>query len=268
MGYFDAILLAVLQGFTEFLPVSSSGHLVLVQQWRAGVGQVDHLYDVLLHLATALSVLVYLRRDVLALLKGIFGTRVSDKGLFAGQERRIAGWILIATIPTGLVGLALDRWLFSDLIRPDIVGSMLLVTGGVLWWGRKNGQNAARAMRTGDAVTLGLVQGLAVTPGLSRSGLTISAGLALGLNRDLAVRFSLLMSIPAILGATLLKALDAVKEPLPPLGPYAAGMLVAFGVGTLSIAIILRLVQRRQFHWFAWYVWPLGAAVILWYHWG
>ncbi len=110
------------------------------------------------------------------------------------------------------------------------------------------------------------MQGLAVTPGLSRSGLTISTGLSLGLNRDLAARFSLLMSIPAILGATLLKALDALKHPLPPLGPYAAGMVVAFAVGTLSIAVILRMVQRQRFHWFAWYVWLLGAAVILWYY--
>jgi len=266
MGYLEAIVLAVLQGVTEFLPVSSSGHLILMQQWLGGVGHVDLFYDVLLHLATAMAVLVYLRRDVWQLTLGALRPTSAGTGPFAGQERRIVGFLLLATVPTGLVGLALDRWVFETLTRPDVVGLMLLVTAAILWWGRRPAGQQPRDMRTTDALQLGLLQGLAVTPGISRSGLTIAAGLHMGLHPRVAARFSFLVSIPAILGATLLKALDALQEPMPSVGPYLVGMAIAFLVGYASIGMILRMVQQQRFHWFSWYVGPLGALVIVWHH--
>lgn len=266
MSYLDAVLLAVLQGLTEFLPVSSSGHLVLAQQWLGGVGHVDLFYDVLLHLATALAVLIYLRRDVWQLARGALHPGQPGVGPFAGQERRILGFLLLATVPTGLIGLTLDRWAFAWLTRPDVVGFMLMLTAAILWWGRRPAGMQPRDMRSFDALRIGVLQGLAVTPGISRSGITIAAALRLGLHRKVASRFSLLVSIPAILAATLLKALDAVHEPLPPLGPYLVGMLVAFAVGYAAIAVILRMVQQQRFHWFSWYVGPFGAFVVSWYY--
>ncbi len=266
MGYLEAVVLAVLQGLTEFLPVSSSGHLILAQQWLGGLGNVDLFYDVLLHLATALAVLVYLRRDVWQLARGALSPGEAGEGPFAGQERRMVGFLALATVPTGLVGLALDRWAFAWLTRPDVVGAMLMLTAVILWWGRRPAGVQPRDMRSVDALGIGVLQGLAVTPGISRSGLTIAAALRMGLHRKVAARFSLLVSIPAILGATLLKGLDALEEPLPPVGPYLVRMLIAFLVGYASIAMILRMVQQQRFHWFSWYVGPLGALVILWYH--
>jgi len=266
MGYLEAVVLAVLQGVTEFLPVSSSGHLILMQQWLGGVGTVDLFYDVLLHLATALAVLVYLRRDVWQIARGALRPGEAGAGPFAGQERRMVWFLLLATVPTGLVGLALDRWVFTRLTRPDVVGLMLILTAAILWWGRRPTGKQPRDMRAADAFGIGLLQGLAVTPGISRSGMTIAAALRMGLHRKVAARFSFLVSIPAILGATLLKALDALQEPMPPVGPYLVGMLIAFLVGYASIAMILRMVQQQRFHWFSWYVGPLGVLVIMWYH--
>jgi undecaprenyl-diphosphatase len=266
LGYAEAVLLAVLQGLTEFLPVSSSGHLVLLQQWMGGWGEVDLLFDVLLHLATAVAVLATLRREVASLLMSLFRPPRAD-GPFAGHERRLVGWLIVGSAPTAVIGLTVDRWLLPAVTRPDVVGAMLLVTGAVLWWGRRSrGTRDAGSLRASDALVVGALQGVAVLPGLSRSGLTITGGTLRGVDADLAARFSLLLSVPAILGATGLKAWQSLEGPLPALGPCLAGMTVAMVVGYFSIALILRLVRRGSFHWFAPYCWALGALAILWYH--
>ena len=267
LGYSQALLLAVLQGLTEFLPVSSSGHLVLAQSLVGGVGEQEILYDVLLHLATAAAVVAYFRRDLLDLLRGFLRPRAH--GPFAGQERRLVALIALASIPTAFLGLGIERYLDDAVTRPDLVGALLLVTGTVLWVGRgRVGRRGAAALRARDALAIGAVQGLAVLPGVSRSGTTITAAILAGIDRDLAVRFSLWISLPAILGAALLKGLGAIGGPLPPPGPTAVGMAVAMAVGYLSIGWILRLVRGDRFHLFAPYLWLLGGAAILWYHLG
>jgi len=267
MTYAQALFLAVLQGLTEFLPVSSSGHLVLAQSLFGDVGQQELLYDVLLHVATASAIVVYFRRELTALVLGVFRPRAA--GPLAGQERRMALLIVLASVPTALVGLAVEKYLLEAVTRPDLVGVFLMVTGSVLWMGRgRRGARGPAGLGASDALGVGLVQGLAVLPGISRSGSTITAAILLGIDRELAVRLSLWISLPAILGAALLSALDAAGGPLPAAGPSLLGMAVAAVVGYLAIGWIVRLVRSDRFHWFAWYLWPLGAAAILWYHLG
>ena len=265
MTLIPALVLALLQGLTEFLPVSSSGHLVLAQSMLPTTGPNELLYDVMLHVATALAIVVYFREDLLGVLRGLFGGR--GGGYFAGSERRLVAYGIVATVPTAIIGLGIQRYLEEAVTRVDVVGLMLLVTGGMLWTGRRPAAGRSFAeMRAVDALVIGVLQGFAVLPGISRSGSTIVGGVWRGLDRELAARFSLLISLPAIGGAALLKGLDAATEPLPPLGPFLAGMALASVVGYVAIGWILRLVRDDLFHRFAFYLWPLGGLAILWYY--
>lgn len=267
MSYSEAILLAVVQGMTEFLPVSSSGHLVLVQNWLGQVNDSQLLFDVMLHFATLTAIVVFFWQDLLALAQGLFGRATRTPSIFAGAERRAIGYLALASVPTAALGLGIESIGIDVFGRPDVVGVMMVVTGLVLWWGR-----AGRASRTIhdmtplDALAVGLIQGLAVLPGISRSGSTIAGALLLGLDRELAVRFSLLMSIPAIVGATVLEMSKAFGQVELAIGACLVGMIVASLVGYASISLILRLVRQDQFYMFAYYLWPLGIAAILWSH--
>ncbi|MCY4388415.1 MAG: undecaprenyl-diphosphate phosphatase [Desulfurellaceae bacterium] len=267
MGYSDACLLAVLQGLTEFLPVSSSGHLVLVQYFLGSSGEIDLLYNIVLHVATAVALLTYFRRDLYGLCTGLIRTAPPSPSVFSGRERQTVFHIVLALIPTALLGLYIDTLFIPFFLRPDVVGCMLLLTGCLLWWGKGQGaRTPTTQMHALHALVIGVLQGLAVIPGISRSGVTITGGILLGLKRELAARFSLLISIPAILGATLLEVSKLEEQALPPLGPYVAGMVVAGSVGYAAIALILRLVQQERFHLFAWYLWPLGGLVSIGFH--
>ncbi len=267
MGYFDAFLLAVLQGLTEFLPVSSSGHLVLAQYFFGRSGEIDLLYNIALHAATAVALLTYFRQDIYLLCTGLSRTTQPSPSVFSGHERQTVIYIILALIPTALIGLCIDTIFISFFIRPDVVGCMFLLTGFFLWWGKGQEPYPATAqMRAVHALVIGILQGLAVIPGISRSGATITGGILLGLNRELAARFSLLISVPAILGASLLEVSKLEEQTLPPLGPYFTGMVVAGGVGYAAITLILRLVRQDRFHLFVWYLWPLGGLVSIGFH--
>jgi undecaprenyl-diphosphatase len=264
MSYPEALMLALLQAVTEFLPVSSSGHLVLAQHWMGQTGDVDILYDVMLHLATTAAIVVYFRRDIADLLSGLVGAGSGD-GVFRGAERSAAWHIALANVPTALVGLVIQRYLVPIVTRVDVVGLMLMITGTVLWLGRGRAPHrTARDMNGRDALQIGLVQGLAVVPGISRAGTTITGAIVLGLERELAAHFSLLIAVPAVLGAVVLELTHVRGVPAAVLGPYLAGMLVAGFAGYAAIDVILRLVRRRSFYLFAYYLWPLGALAILW----
>ncbi len=265
MGVFEAFVLAIIQGLTEFLPVSSSGHLVLVQHWFGQFRETNLLYDIMLHLATVLAILIYFRRDLLTLIKGYFGFATVQGSMFRGCERQTLHYVLLASIPTALMGLGIESIGFEILAHPILVAMMLLVTGVILWIAR-GGQSLreARDMKPWDAVLIGCIQGLAVFPGISRSGSTIAGGMFLGLDRELAARFSLLISIPAIIGATILELAKVSGQIHESLGVYLLGMLVAAIVGYGSIAVILRLVRQNHFYLFSYYLWPLGLGVLFW----
>lgn len=264
MSYLEAGLLGLLQGLTEFLPVSSSGHLVLAESWFARSSQVDVFFNVLLHVATMAAVIVFFRRDIAVILAGVLGARPNGATPFHGAERRAAAYIVLANIPTALLGLVIEKYLEKPMETPFFVGLMLLVTGTLLWWGRRmRGTRDMAGMTPADALLIGVVQGLAVLPGISRSGSTIVAASLLGLQPDLSARFSLLISLPAIVGATLLEGRDVGSLAGVPWGSYALGMLIAGIVGYAAIHLILVLVNRHQFYRFAFYVWPLGLLAVL-----
>ena len=267
MSYLESIILAVLQGLTEFLPVSSSGHLVLAQHWFGHVEETNLLFDIMLHCATVGAILIYFRNDWMALARGLLGfpAKAKESSVFTGAEWQTVQMVIIASIPTAILGLTIQKVGLEIFSRPDIVGSLLILTGIVLWIGRgKSTGRGIKDMNVRDALVIGLVQGIAVLPGISRSGSTIAGGMLLGLERELIVRFSLLISIPAILGATLLELFKLMHNGHVMIGPYLVGMVVAALVGYWSIGIILRLVKQDHFHLFSYYLWPVGIAILVW----
>jgi undecaprenyl-diphosphatase len=265
MEYVEAIVLAVIQGLTEFLPVSSSGHLVMAQHWFGQFSEKNLLYDVMLHMATVTAILLYFWQDLLTLGKGYVGLPTESGSMFQGCERQTIHFVVLASVPTAIIGLGVRSFGFEKLATPSLVAVMFLVTGIILWVAR-GGTSArtAKEMRPWDALLIGLIQGVAVLPGISRSGSTIAGGMVLGLDRELAARFSLLISIPAIVGATLLEVIKVFGQDHDSVGIYVLGMGVAALVGYWSIGVILRLVRQNHFYLFSYYLWPLGIGILLW----
>lgn len=218
-------------------------------------------FDVMLHFGTLLAVIVYFRMDISVIIRGIgstvTGKRKNEEGI------KLFFLILVATIPTGLMGLLFKDWFESLFSKPNIVGGMLMITGSILWltrWVKKEGSSLEK-MKWFDAILIGAAQGIAIIPGISRSGVTISMGLFCGLNRDLAGRFSFLLSIPAILGATFLEMgkISGTSELL-----FAAmGMVAAFGVGILSLTLLMKLVRVGRLSNFSYYCWATGTVMLL-----
>jgi len=266
------IILGFIQGLTEFLPISSSGHLAIGQHVLPGAAGIeeDVLLNILLHFATLLVVVLYYRRDILIIVHDLLAgkadlhTPTTDPD--AQLRRKMPGLILVGTIPTGLLGVGLKlsnqvETLFASL---PLVGISLLVTGVLLFFSdRITTDRPKNDISYVDALIIGTVQGIAVLPGISRSGSTISTSILRGIERPLAAKFSFLLSIPAILGAVVLegKAIFHLSQS-PHLLAYAAGMLTAFAAGYLAIITLLRLVVKRQLRWFSFYCWVVGLGVI------
>lgn len=249
MSYFDAVILGLVQGLTEFLPVSSSGHLVMAQAFL-GVPSPGVFLEVALHLATLISVMVVYRRRLGQLIVGAF-RRDRD-------ALRYIGLLILATIPVAVIGFLFRGPIENAFDTPYVTGFMLLVTGGLLWstsWG--DADRPHDETRTRHAVFMGLIQCLALLPGISRSGSTIAAGLWSGLRGERAAEFSFLMSLPAIGGAALLQAAE-LEGSIALGGPLIAGFVVALVSGVAAIRSLVWLVQRQGFHHFAWYVWAVG----------
>jgi len=262
MTVLQAIFLGVVQGLTEFLPVSSSGHLVFFQS-VFGLTEPQLAFDVMLHLGTLLAVIVYFRADVIRILLGTWAWVRWRRGGEAEAEAKLLLWIVVASIPTGLMGVLLKDWFESLFSMPKTVGLMLLVTGLLLWLTRvvKRNEKTTREMGVLDALIIGITQGIAIIPGISRSGSTISAGLFRGLNRELAGKFSFLLSIPAILGATFLefREIDAASG----IGVTLFGMAVSFFVGLVALKLLMNIVKKGKLSYFSYYCWAVGVLMIL-----
>lgn len=255
----EALFLGVLQGLTEFIPVSSSGHLVFFQS-LLGLKEAPLFFDVMLHFGTLMAVLIAFRHDVVAMGSEALNALRGKKG---GLERKLLFWIVLGTIPTGLMGILLKDWFQSFFTRPKSVGGMILITGSLLWltrWIKDEGRPLGR-MTWLDAVVIGVAQGVAIMPGISRSGTTISVALYLGLNRELAGRFSFLLSMPAIMGATLLEIpkLGAIDDPSSAL----IGAVMAFGVGYVSLKFLMRMIKLGWVGKFAYYCWAAGIVMLV-----
>ncbi len=264
MTVLQAVLLGALQGLTEFLPVSSSGHLALASALMDLPGDVT--FTVVVHLGSLLAVILAFRRDVVRLIRGALGLLFDGfrtRGMF---DRRLTVMLFLATLPLA-VGAVLDKLAESFFGRTLYVGVGLMVTACLLWFAETRcggGTKTASDAPFSDAVKVGLLQLFAVLPGVSRSGTTISAGLFCGLRRDFAVRFAFLLSIPAVAGSFVFKLPDMLEEgrfTAAPL-PYLAGFLAALVSGWLAIRLVRLLMKNGSFRWFAVYCAAVGALTV------
>jgi len=251
----QAIILGVIQGITEFLPVSSSGHLVIAQALM-GLDLPGVLFEVNVHLATLCAVCWVYRKKLARLLGGaVRGERSSLLYI---------GLLALATIPAGVVGVGLGDVLEPVFERPSIAAAFLLVTGGLVWSIRTFAPRARKETPNApQAIWIGVAQALAILPGISRSGSTLAVGTALGIEATRMAEFSFLLSIPAIGGAALLQIPEVAEAgraigPLPLIG----GFLAAAVSGVIAIRIFLAMLERKTFHRFAYYCWIVGGAYL------
>lgn len=255
-GLAGAAFLGFLQGLTEFLPVSSSGHLVLFQQFL-DIGDDHVLFDLVLHVGTLIPVLWFYRDHVRLLVTDPI---VGEGPLMQRNGVRMLGFLVAASIPTAIIGLAFEDLFDALFARPAALTVTFAITGLLLFLSGRLDRSARRTPLTVPvAVALGIAQGLAITPGISRSGTTIAVALMLGMEREVAARFSFLMSVPAILGAVLLKLRDVGDVTLYP-GQVVVGFLTAMVTGYLALVLLVRLVKTGLFPHFAWYVWFAAVA--------
>jgi len=255
VSWWSAAILGIVQGLTEFLPVSSSGHLVVAEA-VLGVESPGVVLEVVLHLATLGAVLVVYHARVAALIRGVVG---AERAAW-----RSVGLLVLATIPAVIVGLGFEKRIEAAFDSLPLVGGAFLVTGFILWSTRGR-SGLAEEPSTGGAIAIGLAQALAILPGISRSGSTIAAGLWSKVEPVRAAEFSFLMAVAAIGGAAVLAVPD-LRATGAALGwkPLAVGFVTAFVSGVFAIRFLVALLARRAFHRFAPYCWLLGAATLLW----
>ncbi len=262
MTILQSLILGVLQGVTEFLPVSSSGHLVVIRRFM-DLQDVPLLFDILLHVATLFVVLIVFRDRVGRILVSLGRVLIGRKNEEDGENLRLFMVILLSTAITGVLGFIIESFDPGGNIK--LVSFLFIVTGIILWWTRtfQGSVNYGTIGIKQGAIT-GFAQGLGVFPGISRSGITISAALMSGMDREKAGEYSFLISIPAILGALLLKLKDSemLFSSISPM-VVAAGFVAAFIVGLLSLLFLLSLVRRGRLYLFSYYLIPLGIAGLL-----
>ncbi|HHS96504.1 MAG TPA: undecaprenyl-diphosphate phosphatase [Chloroflexi bacterium] len=259
MSLIQALLLGLLQGATEFLPVSSSGHLVLVP-WLLRWPAPGLAYDALVHWGTVVAVVGYFWREWAALLTGAW--RALRQRSLADPHARLLALLVLGTVPGALLGWLLEGFFEAMFDRPVAAAGFLLVTAAVLTLSERlsSPERGVEALSWGDALVVGLAQAAAILPGISRSGMTIAAGMGRGLRREAAARFSFLLSTPIILGAGLLQMWDLVQagELAAQAPTLAVGFLGALVAGLVSIHYLLRYLQRRSLYPFALYCGALG----------
>jgi undecaprenyl-diphosphatase len=269
MPIFHAIVLGLVQGLTEFLPVSSSGHLLLVP-WLMGWNDfadvsVEKAFDVALHLGTLIAVVGYFRHDLVKYIQE--GLRmVFQRQRPSTPEGRLAWLLVVASIPAALFGAVFGNWVDENLGKPVIIGVSLILFAVVLAWvDRRTGERDFSQMSRRDAGLIGMAQVLALNPGTSRSGISISAARLLGFDRDSAVRFSFLLSIPVTAGAVLVKLTKLLNDGVPDglAMPMLIGIVTAGLSGWLAVAGLLRLIKTQTFNAFVIYRLAAGVAVVV-----
>ena len=256
-GVGEAGLLGLVQGLTEFLPVSSSGHLVLLQQFFEP-SQSSIAFDLALHVATLVPIVWLFREDVIRMATAPF----KERGPLVDRPgTRMLLLIVVASIPTAAIGLLLEDVFETLFSTPGTLLFSFATTGGILWStrGRANGPLDECSLTFKQAFLLGAAQGAAITPGISRSGTTIATALLLGADRGFAARFSFLLSIPAILGGFLLKV-DELEMSAAAMTPLLVGMLVATVSGYIALKLLVGVVNRGNLSSFSWYCWVIALV--------
>lgn len=257
MNWWEAAALGVVQGLTEFFPVSSSGHLALSEA-ALGVNPRGVAFEVLVHLATLLSVVIVYRSRLAGLVVGML-KRSRDAWAYVGK-------LALASVPAAAAGLGLERAVAAAFDRPDLVAALLMATGAILWSTRwAPAAPSGESLGAATALWVGCAQALAILPGISRSGSTVAAGLWRGMQPAAAAEFSFLLSVPAILGASALELPDLARgQPGLPMEALIAGFVAATLAGVAAISVFVAWLRRGQLAWFAYYCWAVGGAYLLW----
>ncbi len=272
MSYFEAAILGLVQGLAEFLPISSSGHLALLQHFFGIKGDTVLFFTIMLHVGTLVSVFIVYWKDIselivelCAVISDIFrgrGLRVN-----ANETRRLGFMIIVATIPTCIIGLLFNDFFESLYTTITAIGICLLITGTALFVAERfpSSDRLVGDMKFRHAVLVGIFQGIAICPGISRSGSTLVGSLLCGVKRDFAAKFIFLISIPSILGSVILEVPHALESGLDSslLGPIALGVLVSALSGLAAIKVMIRLISNKKLIVFSAYTWLVGAAVVI-----
>lgn len=264
MSLLDAILLGILQGITEFLPVSSSGHLVIAQTFL-GINSTKLLFSIVVHVATLGATLVVLRKQVQAILCSIL-KKNATKTTTDLQNTKTFYWIILTTLITGSLGFVLKDFFQDQFDSVTKVACCLLVTGVILFlprWLKPKENKESFELGPKNSIFLGLAQTLAILPGISRSGTTIVSGLLLGLKRKDAGEMAFLISIPIILAALLLELLELGSVQGISLLPLTAGFISAFGSGWIALTYLLKWVRNGDLHYFAFYCWIVAGLLLI-----
>ena len=272
MSIWNAIVLGLVQGIAEFLPISSSGHLSIMNN-LFDMSTVDNghvFFDVLLHFGTLSSIFVVYWQDIVNMFREVLG--FVNLGPLAGQPQkrypsaRLFIMIFFASLPMLLV-IPIRNRIEALFYQNIFIGVMLILTGCILYVSDRmqQGSKTERNMTVLDAIIIGLCQCVAAIPGLSRSGTTITAGIASGLRRDFALRFSFLMSVPAVLGASVLSLVDAIDKGIDPASvpAYLIGMVAAMVSGIITISVFRRIFEKGKFGGFSYYCWVMGVLSII-----
>jgi undecaprenyl-diphosphatase len=269
MSELEALLLGIVQGLTEFLPISSSGHLILVP-WLQEYSflqeneSFNKTFDVALHMGTLVAVIGYFHRELRGIVAGFWRT-VRKRSIGRGDER-IAWMIVVGTVPALIVGGIWEDWIDRNLGEPWMIAVLLIVFGLILWHAdRRPQEKALGQVRLRYGLYIGLAQALALAPGVSRSGVTISVGRYLRLDRDAAARVSFLLLVPVTAGAGVVKGYEALTEGLPDgvIGPIVVGTIASAVSGYVAIAGLLALVRRHTYDGFVAYRVAVGLGALI-----
>jgi len=248
----EALFLAVVQGLTEWMPVSSSGHLVITQT-VLGLNP-PLIFDVVLHVGTLIVVLTVFRKDIADIIKAVI------KRDFETEEGKLALFIVVGSVPIAIIGFVFYDFfksLFSNLLA---VGVAIIITGSVIFFSEKRIGN--RKMGILDSLLIGLAQAVTIIPGISRSGITVATGLLRKIDKTKAFRYSFLLSVPAVIGATVMESRDLVLGNMD-MAPVFLGATISMIVGYVSLKLLKKIVMNEKFHLFAYYCWTVGIAIIL-----
>jgi len=264
MPLYQAIVLAIVQGLTEFLPISSTAHLALFP-WFLGWQDPGLTFDVALHAGTLVAVLVYFWRYWLE-MGGLALGRHGGGNPGLGLNRKLLWFLVAATLPAGLAGWFLEHHVEATFRSPLVIGVALIVVGLIMWAGERLGRQQVPLAQVSfrDSILVGLAQAVAIIPGVSRSGITMTAGMFCGMKRETAARFSFLLSTPIIGGAALKEGLDVLRDGITHdmVLPFVVGVVVAAIVGYLVIAVLIRYLERGTFRIFVVYRLALGVLVL------
>ena len=257
MTILQAVILGLAQGLGEFLPISSSAHLVLIP-WFLGWTDPGLAFDVALHLGTLVAVVIYFWKDWLRLIVMGFSDARSVEG-------RLFWYLVVASVPGAIGGYLLEKKAETVFRSPILIGVMLILMGILLYWAdRKSAKKIEMNQITfGTSLLIGISQVLAIIPGVSRSGVTMTTGLLRGVTREGAARFSFLLSTPIIFGAAMVKLPGVISNPCGITPNFVISTMVSFIAGIVSIGFLLRYVQTKNFLRFAWYRFMLGVLVIV-----